>query len=130
MPEITEVTDIAASFHTWLGWAAIVICGASGVVALGYHFLRRRPDRVFKGVVTLSVVSMIVQVGLGLVLFGKDLEPGSIHMFYGFVILLTLTFIYIYRAQFERRPALYWGSALLFVMGLGLRGISSFGQSF
>ena len=116
--------------HTWLGWAVIVICGASGVVALGYHAFRRRADRVFKGVVTLSVVSMIVQVGLGLVLFGQDLEPGSIHMFYGFVVLLTLTFIYIYRAQFERRPALYWGLVLLFMMGLGLRGISSFGQSF
>jgi len=67
---------------------------------------------------------------LGLLLFARDLEPGSIHMFYGIVILLTLTFIYIYRAQFERRPTLYWGLALLFMMGLGLRGISSFGQSF
>ena len=121
---------MAASFHTWLGWVAIVICGASGVVALLYHYFRRPPDRVFKGAVTVSVLSMIVQVGLGLVLFGRDLEPGSIHMFYGVVILLTLTFIYIYRAQFERRPALYWGLALLFVMGLGIRGISSFGQSF
>ena len=51
-------------------------------------------------------------------------------MFYGFVILLTLTFVYIYRVQFERRPALYWGLVLLFMMGLGLRGISSFGASF
>ena len=85
---------------------------------------------MFKGVASVSVVGMVVQVGLGLLLFAGDLEPGSIHMFYGIVILLTLTFIYIYRAQFERRPALYWGLALLFMMGLGLRGISSFGQSF
>ena len=85
---------------------------------------------MFKGVASVSVVGMVVQVGLGLLLFARDLEPGSIHMFYGIVILLTLTFIYIYRAQFERRPALYWGLALLFMMGLGLRGISSFGQSF
>ncbi|MDE0709097.1 MAG: hypothetical protein OXH89_01550, partial [bacterium] len=64
------------------------------------------------------------------VLFARVMEPGSIHMFYGFVILLTLTFVYIYRVQFERRPALYWGLALLFMMGLGMRGISSFGASF
>ena len=116
--------------HTWLGWAAIVVCGLSGLTGLFYHFSRRSPDRIFKAAVWLSVVSMVVQVGLGLLLFARDLEPGSIHMFYGIVILLTLTFIYIYRVQFEQRPALYWGLALLFMMGLGLRGISSFGQSF
>ncbi len=116
--------------HNWLGWTAIGICGAGGVVGLVYHFLRRPTDRLFKGVVGVSVVAMILQVGLGLLLFAQDFEPGSIHMFYGIVILLTLTFIYIYRAQFAQRPALYWGLALLFMMGLGLRGISSFGQSF
>lgn len=118
------------SIHTWLGWAAVIVCGLSGVTGLIYHFSRRRPDRLFKGVVLLSVVAMFVQVGLGLVLFARDLEPGSIHMFYGIVILLTLTFIYIYRVQFEQRPTLYWGLVLLFMMGLGLRGISSLGQSF
>ena len=119
-----------ASIHTWLGWATVVVCGLSGVTGLVYHFSRRPLDQVFKGVVWLSVVSMVSQVGLGLLLFARDLEPGSIHMFYGIVILLTLTFIYIYRVQFEQRPTLYWGLALLFMMGLGLRGISSFGQSF
>ena len=119
-----------SSAHGWLGWAAIWVCGVSGVAALAYHFLRRPPDLLFKGAVGLSVVSMVVQVGLGLVLFGQDFEPGSIHMFYGIVILLTVTFIYIYREQFRRRPALYWGLALLFMMGLGIRGISNFGQSF
>ena len=116
--------------HSWAGWAAVWVCGASGLAVLVYHFLRRPPDRVFKGVVGLSAAVMTAQVGLGLVLFGQDFEPGSIHMFYGIVILLTLTFVYIYREQYRRRPALYWGLTLLFMMGLGLRGISSFGQSF
>ena len=116
--------------HSWAGWAAVWVCGASGLAALVYHFLRRPPDRVFKGVAGLSAAAMTAQVGLGLVLFGQDFEPGSIHMFYGIVILLTLTFVYIYREQYRRRPALYWGLTLLFMMGLGLRGISSFGQSF
>ena len=122
--------EVMVSVHSWLGWAVVVVCGLAGLVALGYHFGRRRPDVAFKSMVSVCVVSAIFQVGLGLVLFARDMEPGSIHMFYGFVILLTLTFIYIYRVQFERRPALYWGLALLFMMGLGLRGISSFGASF
>ena len=75
------MTDLAVPLHMWLGWAAIGVCGASGAVALLYHFFRRRPDRVFKALVTLSVLSMMVQVGLGLLLFARDLEPGSIHMF-------------------------------------------------
>lgn len=116
--------------HSWLGWAAIWVCGASGLAALVYHFLRRPPDRVFKAAAGSAVAVMTAQVGLGLVLFGQDFEPGSIHMFYGVVILLTLTFVYIYREQYRRRPALYWGLTLLFMMGLGLRGVSSFGQSF
>ena len=122
--------EVTVSVHSWLGWAVVVVCGLAGLVALGYHFGRRRPDVVFKSIVSVCVVSAVLQVGLGLVLFARDMEPGSIHMFYGFVILLTLTFVYIYRVQFERRPALYWGLALLFMMGLGLRGISSFGASF
>ena len=122
--------ELTASVHSWLGWAVVVACGLSGLVALGYHFSRRRPDAAFKSMVSVCVVGAILQVGLGLVLFARDMEPGSIHMFYGFVILLTLTFVYIYRVQFERRPALYWGLALLFMMGLGLRGISSFRASF
>ena len=118
------------SVHSWLGWAVVVVCGLSGLVALGYHLGRRRPDVALRSMVSVCVVTAILQVGLGLVLFAQDMEPGSIHMFYGFVILLTLTFVHIYRIQFERRPALYWGLVLLFMMGLGLRGISSFGSSF
>lgn len=118
------------AWHTWLGWIAAGACGVSGLLGLAYHFARRGPDPLFKWAAGLSVVAMLVQVGLGLLLFARDHEPGSIHMFYGFVILLTLTFVYIYRVQFERRPTLYWGLALLFMMGLGLRGISNFGQSF
>ena len=121
---------MVVAWHTWLGWVAVGVCGVSGVLGLIYHFMGRAPDRLFKAAAGLSVVAMVVQVGLGLLLFAQDYEPGSIHMFYGFVILLTLTFVYIYRVQFERRPALYWGLVLLFMMGLGLRGITNFGQSF
>jgi hypothetical protein len=46
------------------------------------------------------------------------------------VISFTLGFAYIYRAQFRKRPALYLGLLLLFLMGLGIRGIMTFGQSF
>jgi hypothetical protein len=36
----------------------------------------------------------------------------------------------MYRAQFSKRPALSYGLLFLFAMGLGVRGIMTFGQSF
>jgi hypothetical protein len=119
-----------SGFHTTFAWVAIAISGTSGLIALFYEFRKRPIDAFFKGVVVISVVTMLLQVGAGLVLFGRGIQPGSIHMFYGFVILFTFTFVYIYRIQIERRPRLWWGLVLLFVMGLGLRGVVNFGASF
>ncbi len=51
-------------------------------------------------------------------------------MFYGFVILFTLTFGYVYRWQLSKHAGLRWGLFLLFVMGLGIRGVMTFGESF
>jgi hypothetical protein len=46
------------------------------------------------------------------------------------VIAVTFTFVYIYRAQFRKKPNLYYGLLMLFVMGLGIRGVMTFGHSF
>jgi hypothetical protein len=51
-------------------------------------------------------------------------------VFYGVVIAVTFSFAYIYRAQFRKRPALYYGLLLLFTMGLSIRGILTFGGDF
>lgn len=117
-------------FHATFAWVAIVINGLGGLICLGYAIRKRPIDVFFKVVVSVAVVAMLTQVGIGLVRFGQGVQPGSIHMFYGFVILFTFTFVYIYRVQFERRPALGWGLILLFTMGLGLRAVVNFAQSF
>ena len=118
------------ALHSTFAWVAIAICGVGGLVALFYEIRKRNIDALFRAVVAVSIAAMLIQVGLGLVLFGQGIQPGSIHMFYGFVILFTFTFVYIYRIQIERRPRLWWGLILLFVMGLGLRGVVNFGASF
>ncbi len=74
---------------------------------------------------------MMFQVVSGLIAMSADqIESGSIHVFYGIVIAVTFTFAYIYRAQFRNRPTLSYGLLLLFVMGLGIRGITAFGVNF
>lgn len=75
--------------------------------------------------------AVIVQVLLGLGSMNlEDKNPGNQHVFYGVVVSFTLGFAYIYRAQFRKRPALYYGLLMVFLMGLGIRGIMTFGQSF
>ncbi len=116
--------------HAAFAWVAIGISGVASLICFGYVLVKRPIDFLFKGVVAVAVLAMLIQVGLGLARFGQGVEPGSIHMFYGFVILFSFTFVYIYRVQFEKRPALGWALVLLFTMGLGLRAVVNFAESF
>lgn len=122
---------VVSAFHESWGWVA---AGISGVVGLwGVLAARRDPDqpRVFYWAVGVAVVSMLAQVMIGVgLLSATDIDPGNQHVFYGVLIAVTFAFAYIYRVQFRRRPALYFGLLLLFTMGLGLRGIMTFGVDF
>ena len=107
------------------------VCGLVGLVGIGLAILHRPPGRIFQAALALAVGAVIVQVLLGLGSMNlEDKNPGNQHVFYGVVISFTLGFAYIYRAQFRKRPALYYGLLMMFLMGLGIRGIMTFGQSF
>ncbi len=86
--------------------------------------------RAFKPAMMTTLGALVVQVLAGVYLYNTGQRPGSQHMFYGFIILFTLTFAYVYRDQLDKRPGLRWGLLLLFTMGLGIRGIMTFGRSF
>lgn len=117
-------------FHVATAYVVVGLNGLTGLAGLALAALRRPPGRLFDVAKYVALASAFVQVSLGLVLYGRGNNPGSIHMFYGIVIMFTLAFAYIYRAQLARRPALAWGLVLLFTMGLGLRGWMNFGESF
>jgi hypothetical protein len=110
----------------------IAVC-VSGVVGLwGVAMYKRETvPRSFLWAVGVAVASLLLQVTLGVVVMStEDIDPGNQHVFYGVVVAVTFAFAYIYRAQFRKRPALYYGLLLLFTMGLGIRGIMTFGHSF
>lgn len=102
-------------------WFAVVSTGAVGLWGVGLAIAKREPARPFLIGRAVAIVAMLVQVGLGLILYAQDFRPDSFHLFYGFVILFTFAFAYIYRPTMAKRPALSYGLLLLFVMGLGLR---------
>ena len=118
-----------ADFHAVWGWVAVALCGAAGLWGILLAVLKRRPGRAFAYGAGIAIAAVLIQVGAGLVLLGQGFSPGGFHVFYGMVILFTFSFAYVYRAQLGRRPALSWGLLLLFVMGLGIRAITTFGGS-
>ncbi|MGI9608676.1 MAG: hypothetical protein ACR2NL_00125, partial [Acidimicrobiia bacterium] len=102
-----------SSFHTTFGYFA---AGFSGVVGLwGVLMARRdRPPRVFFWAAGVATAFLLLQVVIGVLLTSQGFDPGNQHVFYGVVIAVTFTFAYIYRSQFRKRPALYYGLLLLF----------------
>lgn len=110
------------TLHAHWVWAALATNGAVGLWGLTLAVLRRPADRPFRIGTVVAVTAMLIQVGLGFAVFGQGLRPGSdYHLFYGFMVLFTFTFAYIFRAKLEERPALIWGVMLLFTMGLAIR---------
>ncbi len=107
-------------------YVAVITTGIVGAWGLVLAALKRPVGRLFNVAAGIAVVAMLIQVGLGLLIYQQGFRARSeFHLFYGYVILFTFSFAYIYRAQIRRRPALSWGLMLLFVMGLGLRAWSN-----
>ncbi|MFP3883275.1 MAG: hypothetical protein ACLFRT_06810 [Actinomycetota bacterium] len=119
-----------SSFHEIWGQVA---AGIGGVVGLWGVLISKRdtPPRVFYWAVGIAIVGFVTQVVSGVVLMQSEgIDPGAQHVFYGVLIAVTFSFAYIYRAEFRKRPALYYGLLLLFAMGLGIRGIMTIGVDF
>lgn len=127
-----DFESLVAATHRDFGWTAVWLMGIVGAWGLFLGVRKRSLSRRFHIVASLAALALMVQVGMGLwvyVTYGAE-WAGNQHVFYGVVIVFTFSFAYIYRAQFAKRPALYYGLLALFLMGLGIRGISVFGQSF
>ena len=121
---------VLRDLHVITANVVIVVNGLIGVWGLALAVAKRAPKRAFNVAKYVGLGVAGLQVAFGLMLYGRGVNPGSIHMFYGMIIIFTLAFVYIYRAQFEKRPAFAWGWLALFVMGLGIRGWMNFGENF
>jgi hypothetical protein len=119
-----------SEIHSFWGEIAVGISGAVGLWGV-LMFRRQNLPRPFYWAVGFAIASLLFQVTVGVVAMStENIDPGNQHVFYGVVVAVTFAFTYIYRSQFRKRPALYYGLLLLFTMGLGIRGIMTFGQSF
>ncbi len=114
--------DTVLAFHqTWF-YVAIISTGLVGLWGLVTAILKKEPPRAFIWARGVAMATILIQVAAGVYMYSNDLKPGnSFHVFYGVVIVVTLTLAYLYRTTMARKPALTYGILLLFVMGLGLR---------
>jgi len=115
------LADVLQFHQNWF-YVAVVSCGIVGLWGLVLAIIKREPNRAFIVARAMAIGAMLIQVGAGVYLYSNDVRPGnSFHVFYGVVIVITLTLAYLYRSTMAKRPALTYGILLLFVMGLGLR---------
>ena len=110
------------TFHQYWFYVAIATTGAVGIWGLVLAVMKKNPPKAFEWARAVAFAAILLQVVAGVYMYSNDIKPGnSFHVFYGVVIVVTLTLAYVYRATMARKPALTYGVLLLFVMGLGLR---------
>ena len=102
------------------------MAGVAGLIWIGLAIAKRSPSRGYWVLAGIGMIALVIQVLAGVTLYLQEKDPGAFHMFYGLMVLFALSFGYIYRPQMAKRPAWAWGLLLLFVMGLGIRAITTF----
>lgn len=118
--------------HRFWGYVSIVVNGLAGLYCLAawkWHSLRGRPVWI---VTITAEIAVLVQVALGVALVSGDKGYAKsvprFHMFYGFVIFVTVGLLYAYRQQMRGRLEMLYGLGGLFIMGLGIRAVLQVGS--
>jgi hypothetical protein len=116
------VQQLIFDSHRVLGYAAIVANAIAGTSALVAWRVARLRGRWVWAVTIAAEVLILSQVVLGTVLVAAyDFEPPRIHMFYGFLVFVTVGLAYQYRDVLRGRTELLYGLVGLFIMGLAIR---------
>jgi hypothetical protein len=110
--------------HRVLGYSAIVANGIAGVIGLVAWRVSKWRGRWVWIVVIVAESALMLQVILGTILVASfDYQPPRIHMFYGFLVFITIGLTYQYRDSMRGRLELLYGLVGLFLMGLGIRAV-------
>ena len=113
--------------HKYFGYVGIVLNALVGLYALAawrWKQLRGRPLWI---ATIVAEVTILLQVLIGTIMVaGDEVYRETVprfHMFYGFLIFVTVGLLYQYRDQMKGRQELLYGLGGLFIMGLGIRAV-------
>ena len=110
--------------HVAWAWVVIIGNGLAGVWSLGAHWLPWLRTRALWWFTVFAEAAVFVQVAIGVgMVAGQKLKAPKFHLFYGFVAIIAVGIIYMYRDQMRHRLYLLYGGGGLFVMGLGIRAM-------
>ena len=111
-------------FHATWAYVAIAANGIVGVAALlAWRYPRLRGRWLWISII-VAESALLLQVLIGVVLqVSKDYVAPGIHMFYGFLVFITVGLAYQYRFQMRGRREMLYGLTGLFLMGLGIRAV-------
>ena len=113
----------------FIGTDSATICGISGFMMLAMKFIKKyQSKKIGNTLIFVSVISLIIQSLLVSYTYTINENIGSFYLFYAVVVVFTLTFLYVYRFQMNEKYYLYWGIALLYLMGLEMRTIDTIGE--
>jgi CHASE2 domain-containing sensor protein len=111
-------------FHATWAYVAIAANGLVGAAAL-VAWKRPRLRGKWLWIATIAAESaLLVQVVCGVILqTSKQYVAPGVHMFYGFLVFITIGLAYQYRFQMRGRREMLYGLTGLFLMGLGIRAV-------
>lgn len=113
--------------HKTFAWVAIGLNALVGIYALVAWKVKAWRGRPLWIATIVAEVSILIQVILGVTMVAGDetyrATVPRFHMFYGFLIFITIGLLYQYRAQMKGRQELLYGIGGLFIMGLGIRAV-------
>ncbi len=113
--------------HKYFGYVGIVLNALVGIYALLAWRWKQLRGRALWIATIVAEVAILLQVLLGTILVAGDegyrKAVPRFHMFYGFLVFVTIGLLYQYRAQMKGRQELLYGLGGLFIMGLGIRAV-------
>jgi hypothetical protein len=114
--------------HERLSTSMILFSGIAAVWGLVLYFRRQGIGGNFWGILAAAELLFLAQGIIGVLLWLGGGRPGrsTIHVLYGIVAVITLPAFYtLSRGRDDRRGALGYTLALLFLVGISLRAIGT-----
>lgn len=114
-------------FHGRLAISALLFILFMGLWGLWRYFRKEGLTPNYWGALVIGEVLILLQGGLGGYLYLTGLHPArSIHILYGVASALVIPGVYAFtKGTEDRRTMLIYAVALLFLVGLIIRGITT-----
>jgi hypothetical protein len=115
-----------AQIHELFARAVVLYFALVGVWGLFLAFRRAELSAGYRGALVIGVVLAVMQAVIGIVLFlGGGRPRDDLHYLYGLSLIVALPLVQQYLANRRWSKVLVYGLASLFMMGLGIRAITT-----